>query len=64
MKNGRCRVHGGTSTGPKTPEGLARCRAARFKHGFYSAEAKAERRKARAVGRALRDLIAMSGGRF
>ena len=24
MKNGRCRMHGGPSTGPRTPEGLER----------------------------------------
>ena len=29
MKNGRCRMHGGASTGPKTPEGRARIAAAR-----------------------------------
>ena len=44
MKNGRCRLHGGLSTGPKTPEGLARSRKARWKHGLYSAEAKQARR--------------------
>jgi hypothetical protein len=27
LKNGRCRFHGGLSTGPKTPEGKARCTA-------------------------------------
>ena len=42
MHNGRCRMHGGSSTGPRTPEGLARSRRARWKHGLYSAEAKAE----------------------
>ena len=26
MKNGRCRMHGGKSTGPRTPEGLERTR--------------------------------------
>ena len=39
MANGRCRMHGGKSTGPRTPEGLERSRKANFKHGFYSAEA-------------------------
>jgi hypothetical protein len=29
MKNGRCRMHGGKSTGPRTPEGLERARRAR-----------------------------------
>ena len=27
MPNNRCRMHGGKSTGPRTPEGLARIRA-------------------------------------
>ncbi len=44
MANGRCRFHGGKSTGPKTPEGLERSRKARWKHGDYSAEAMAEKR--------------------
>ncbi len=48
MKNGRCRLHGGLSTGPKTPEGLARSRKARWKHGEYSAEAKRKQRAVRA----------------
>ena len=38
MSNDRCRIHGGASTGPRTREGLARSRRARWKHGFYSAE--------------------------
>src|SRR5215831_9930359 len=47
MSNGRCRMHGGASTGPRTREGLARSRRARWKHGFYSAEAKVQRRLTR-----------------
>jgi hypothetical protein len=43
MRNGRCRLHGGKSTGPKTPEGLALARIANWKHGRYSASAKSER---------------------
>ena len=42
MKNGRCRLHGGLSTGPKTKEGIERIRQAHWKHGEYSAERKAE----------------------
>lgn len=38
MKNGRCRLHGGKSTGPKTPEGLERMRQAKITHGLYSSE--------------------------
>lgn len=33
MKNGRCRMHGGPSTGPKTPEGIEAIRRAHLKHG-------------------------------
>jgi hypothetical protein len=40
MANGRCRMHGGPSTGPRTAEGLARLRAARTTHGAYSASTK------------------------
>jgi hypothetical protein len=31
MLNGRCKVHGGKSTGPRTPEGLERSRRANWK---------------------------------
>jgi hypothetical protein len=57
MPNGRCRVHGGMSTGPRTPEGLERARKARWRHGYYSAEAKAERAEGRQALRELRALL-------
>ena len=38
MANGRCRMHGGASTGPRTAEGLARIKKARTVHGRYSGE--------------------------
>lgn len=38
MKNGRCRMHGGMSTGPRTLIGQERSRSANFKHGEYSSE--------------------------
>lgn len=43
MKNGRCRMHGGKSTGPRTLEGLERSRRANWKSGFYSRQSKEER---------------------
>ena len=43
MKNGRCRLHGGRSTGPKTQEGKDRSAMANLKHGFYTNAAIAER---------------------
>lgn len=58
MPNGRCRMHGGKSTGAKTQEGLERIRKARTKHGRYSAEAIKERRLMRNFLRQSRDLIA------
>src|SRR3954453_3977922 len=58
MPNGRCRMHGGRSTGPRTAEGLERSRRSRWKHGHYSAEAKRVRRDARQQYRLLRQLIA------
>jgi len=41
MANGRCRLHGGLSTGPRTEAGRARIRAAATKHGGYSGESRA-----------------------
>jgi hypothetical protein len=38
MASGRCRMHGGASTGPRTAAGLERIRAARIKHGLRTAE--------------------------
>jgi hypothetical protein len=57
MPNGRCRMHGGPSTGPRTPEGKERTRLVNWKHGRYSAAAIAERRQAAAVRREVRDLL-------
>ena len=58
MTNGRCRVHGELSTGPRTPEALERSRRSNWKHGYYSAKAKRVRREARQQFRVLRQLIA------
>ena len=52
MANGRCRMHGGTSTGPRTPEGMARMTAARTTHGMYgmsSAPRRAQQRYVRTL---------------
>jgi len=47
MANGRCRLHGGLSTGPRTAEGLERSRRARWKYGLYSRQFREARRAAR-----------------
>jgi len=59
MQNGRCRMHGGLSTGPRTAAGRARCAAARRTHGFYSAETVALRRAGAAYCRRMDALFAM-----
>jgi hypothetical protein len=45
MTNGRCRFHGGKSTGPKTPKGKIRSAHANYKHGMFTKEATLERRR-------------------
>src|SRR3954466_9914870 len=57
MANGRCRMHGGKSTGPRTAEGLERSRKARWKHGHYSRKAREERAAARAGLRLIRAIL-------
>jgi len=51
MANGHCRLLGGKSTGPRTPEGLDRMRRAKTKHGSYSAETLQLMRAVRALQR-------------
>ncbi len=54
---GRCRFHGGKSTGPRTAVGLQRARTARLVHGFRSAEIIDLRKAAMATSRRLRALL-------
>ena len=54
----RCRLHGGKSTGPRTPEGLDRCRKASWKHGARSKEVRELLRANRQVRKSLRALLA------
>ena len=57
MSNGRCRLHGGLSTGPKTPEGLARSQKANWKLGLYSAENRALKKDINALLRESRGVL-------
>jgi hypothetical protein len=57
MANGRCRMHGGPSTGPRTEVGKAAIRASRTKHGRKSQAAIRQRREARAALRIVRELL-------
>ena len=58
MANGRCRIHGGTSTGPRTAAGLARLAAARTTSGTYSAANWVNDRHVRTQARRARVLTA------
>ncbi len=44
MRNGRCRMHGGKSTGPRTAAGRARAALTNWRHGGYCKEAVEERK--------------------
>jgi hypothetical protein len=57
MRNGRCRLHGGLSTGPKTAEGIERIRRAKTKHGLFSAAAIAERKRFRDLFKDCREVV-------
>jgi hypothetical protein len=48
MRNGRCRMHGGRSTGARTPEGQERARLANMRHGRRSQQTIEARRAVRA----------------
>ena len=54
-KNGRCGLHGGKSTGARTPEGLQRISAANLKHGRYTKFKLEQKRRAVEAGRRCRD---------
>jgi len=53
MPNGRCRLHGGKSTGPRTRKGIKRIQRANTKHGRYRKAAVESERRCRGVVRAL-----------
>src|SRR5208283_5618677 len=49
MANGRCRMHGGKSTGVRTPKGLASLARAHTKHGNHGAAARLQHRAQRTM---------------
>ncbi len=53
-KNGRCRLHGGASTGAKTEEGRARISAVNLRHGKFTKDKFEKQRKNAAAGRKVR----------
>ena len=50
-RNGKCRLHGGHSTGPRTADGLARLVASKTTHGLYIKEKRAAARRFAEQGR-------------
>ncbi len=52
--NGRCRLHGGASTGPKTEDGRSRISAANLLHGKFTKDKLQRRRENFAKGRTIK----------
>ena len=53
-QNGKCRLHGGRSTGPKTEQGLARLTASKITHGQTTAANRAKSKHRADFGRQVR----------
>ena len=47
---GRCKLHGGASTGPRTKDGLARLTASKTTHGRTTAAKRAEAKRSAQIG--------------
>ena len=55
---GKCKLHGGHSTGPRTADGLVRLVASKTTHGKYTAEKRAAARRFAEQGRQMRAELA------
>ena len=53
-RNGKCKLHGGRSSGPKTADGLARLTAARTIHGKFTKEKREIAKRRAEQGRQMR----------
>ena len=56
-RNGRCRLHGGMSTGPKSAEGRAKIAAANLRHGEFTQAKIAKRKEDAKIAKRLRDRL-------
>lgn len=63
MPNGRCRYHGGMSTGPRTAEGLERMRASKITTGARTAEMRELQRTIRELKARTRQTLKAEAGR-
>ena len=52
--NGRCRLHGGLSTGARTPEGIQLISEANLEHGRYTKDKLEKKRRTAEVGRTVK----------
>ena len=52
--NGRCRLHGGLSTGARTPEGIQLISEANLEHGRYTNDKLEKKRRTAEVGRTVK----------
>ena len=59
MANGKCRMHGGASSGARTEAGRTKIRAARTVHGGYGAEARALWRRQSVFLKETREALAL-----
>jgi hypothetical protein len=57
MPNGRCRLHGGLSTGPKTADGIRRIQEAVTKHGRRTQAAEVQRAEFQRLVRTTRETL-------
>ena len=55
---GKCKLHGGNSTGPRTADGLARLVASKTTHGKFTAEKRASAKLFAEQGRQMRAELA------
>ncbi len=56
-RNGRCRLHGGRSTGPKSAEGRAKIATTNLRHGEFTQAMIARRKEDAKVAKGLRDRL-------
>ena len=56
-RNGRCRLHGGRSTGPKSAEGRAKIAATNLRHGEFTQAKIAKRKEGAKIAKGLRDRL-------
>ena len=56
-RNGRCRLHGGRSTGPKSAEGRAKIATTNLRHGEFTQAKIAKRKEDAKVAKGLRNRL-------